>query len=256
MATVKYENWEQARRTFYSEFEREVRKYEPKLLLTTLARISADSDEFSGMKQEWTQRPPWAISGIARQSILSSHRSDGLTITNNGMARMFNLYSKIEVESRERFDLHQFLARTSFEQFPYQLSAKEDLSRVLAVLIDTPVQFKNMKTEADFDGLLGAPLSDVASSTLVLYRLARANHGRVSRSYIAQLALEVGSKLPSAESMLATLDRLSATVEDARADGLSLEQFKGGYQKYSYNPLTKTPFIRLNDDTYIAPQTF
>ena len=56
--------------------------------------------------------------------------------------------------------------------------------------------------------------------------------------------------------MLVTLDRLSATIEDARADGLSVEQFKGGYQKYSYNPLTKTPFTRLNEDTYIAPQTF
>ena len=256
VTAVKYQNWEQARRTLYSEFEREVRKYEPQLLLTTLARMSADTDEFSGMKQEWTQRPPWAVSGIARQSILSSNRSDGSPITSKGMARMLNLYSKIEVETREQFDIHQFLVRSAFEQFPYQLSAKEDLSRVLAVLIDTPVHFQGMKTESDFDELLGAPLSDLASSTFVLYSLARSNRGTITRAFIEQLASEVGAKLPSAESMLATLDRLSATIEEARADGLSVEQFKGGYQKYSYNPLTKTPFIRLDEETYIAPQTF
>jgi hypothetical protein len=256
MAKVEYENWEHARRTLYSEFEREVRKYEPQLLLTTLAHISADTDDFSGMKQEWRQRPPWAFSGIARQSILSSNRSDGLPITNNGMARMLNLYSKIEVETRERLNVHQLLVRTSFEQFPYQLSPKEDLSRVLAVLIDTPVRFKGMKTEADLDDLLGAPLSDVASSTFVLYSLAKSNQGTVTRTFIEHLASDMGSKLPSAKSILATLDRLSATIEEARADGFTVEQFKGGYQKYSYNPLTKTPFIRLNDDTYIAPQTF
>lgn len=84
---------------------------------------------------------------------------------------MFNRYSKIEVESRKRFDLRQFLARTSLEQFPYQLSANEGLRGVFAVLIDTPVQFKNMKTESDFGGLGVATFTGIRQ----LLRAGRSN---------------------------------------------------------------------------------
>lgn len=256
MSMVKYPNWEAARRVLYSEFEREVRKYEPHHLLALLARMSASMEEFSGFRDEWRTIPPWTISGIARQAIVSSSRSSDRSIDERGLVRIANLYPRIEVVPNERFEIHPFLSRAAFEQFPYQLSGKEDLSRTLAVLLDTSVEFNRKKTQIDLDDLLGAPVADLATSTFVLYGVAKANGGAVTRTQIEAIA-DTGLKgLPPARSILATLDRLSATIPEARVDALSAEQFKGGYQKYSYNPLTKTPFIRITDELFIAPQTF
>ena len=169
---------------------------------------------------------------------------------------MASLYGRIEVLTGDKFELHPYFSRTSFEQFPYQLSGKEYLTRTRSVVLDTPVDIKRMKTKADFDELLGAPIDDLATSTFILYGIAKVNKGMITPAQIQELVDGNADRVPSYDSIMATLDRLSASIEGARPDALQAEQFKGGLQKYGYNPLTRTPFIRVTNDFFIAPQTF
>lgn len=256
MNKVTYDNWEHGRRVFYSEFEACVSKYSTPGLLAALAETSASMTEFSGFQQNWATLAPWTISGIARQAIISSNRSKGLPFDSQGYRRAANLFGQIEVNPVGKFEAYPFLAGKAHEQFPFQLSAKEDLTRTLAVLLDTPVEFTGHKTKADFDDLVGTPIEDLANSTFMLYGLAKAARGVITRGAIEAIVNETADKLPSFDSLWATLNRLSASVEEARADALGAPQFKNGLQKFGYNPLIRTPFIRLNDDLFLAPQTY
>ena len=213
MSTVKYQSWEAARRVFYSEFESKVRKYAPLELLAQLDQMSSSMDEFSGFQNTWATLAPWTISGIARQSILSSNRAGGQHIDRPAFRRIANLFDQIDVRPNGKFETYTFLAGKAHEQFSYQLSGKEDLSRTLSVLLDTPVNFKGQKSKADLDALLGAPLDDLATSTFVLYGMARAAKGVITRNAIEQLVQETPDKLPSFASIWATLERLSATID-------------------------------------------
>jgi hypothetical protein len=253
--TVKFDSWEDARRVFYSEFETAVRKYEPLPLLLELSRYSASQPEFMGMQDRWRTIAPWTISAIARQAIMSSNRAGHLQPDNRGFRRMLNLFRQIDITPASGFDIYSFMAGAAHEQSAYQISVKEDLSRTLAVLVDTPTTNPQQLSETQLDRLVGAPIRDLAMSTFVLYGLARANGGVITRASIHDLVRDAPGKVPSAESLLGTLDRLTATIDEARADGLSVKQFKGGLQKYGYNPLTRTPFIRIHDEAVMAPQT-
>jgi hypothetical protein len=256
MTTGTFANWEDARRVHYSEFEACVRKYDPMSVLIAMAGYSASLPEAEGFQTKWSTVAPWAISAIARQTIMSSNRfGTRRQLDDAGFRRMLNLFRQVDVTPQAGFELHQFLVGAAHQQFAYSISAKEEMARTLAVLLDTPASRPDCLNESALDELVGAPIRDLASSTFVLWAIARENQGVVRREAIAKLASETQGKVPSAESMLATLDRLTATLEEARADGLDAPQFKGGLQKYAYNPLTRTPFIRFDDETVIAPQT-
>lgn len=252
---MKYENWEAGRRVFYSEFESWVKRYDTRQVLIALAGYSASQAEFEGFQDAWRMIAPWTVSGIARQAIISSTRSGDRPFDERGFHRAVNLFKQVDVTPPKGFELYPFLAGVAHEQFSYQLSAKEDLSRTLAVLLDTPTCDPRQKSEAELDELLGSPIRDLATSTFVLYGIAKASHGIVTREAITNIVHESPELLPSLESLLGTLTRLSATVDEARKDAVSVRQLKGGLQKYGYNPLTRTPFIRLSDDVFAAPQT-
>lgn len=256
MSNGTFMNWEDARRVQYSEFEACVRKYDPMSVLIAMARVSASQPEAEGFQGSWATVAPWTVSAIARQAILSSGRfGTRRPLDDAGFRRLINLFRQVDVTPHTGFELHQFLVGAAHEQFSYSISAKEEVARTLAVLIDTPAPRPGSLDESELDNLVGGPIRELASSTFVLWASARTNQGIVRRKAIRDLASEAPGKVPSADTMLATLDRLTATLEQARADGLDAPQFKGGLQKYSYNPLTRAPFIRVDSETVIAPQT-
>ncbi len=256
MSSGQFANWEDARRVQFSEFEACVRKYDPMSVLIAMARVSASMPEAEGFQATWANVAPWTVSAIARQAILSSGRfGTRRPLDDAGFRRLLNLFRGVDVTPHTGFEFHQFLVGAAHEQFSYSVSVKEEVARTLAVLLDTPAARPDSLSESDLSNLVGAPIRDLASSTFVLWASARANHGIVQRETMRTLAREAPGNVPAAESLLATLDRLTATLDEARADGLAAPQFKGGLRKYAYNPLTRTPFIRVDEETVVAPQT-
>jgi hypothetical protein len=121
--------------------------------------------------------------------------------------------------------------------------------------LETTISYNEAKSRSDWAELLHVPLEDAAVSTLAVHAVARENGGVFNRELIRQLYLENIHDLAPVESFMGTLDRLTATLDEAREDALSSPQLKDGWRKYGYNPLVKTPLINIGEGVLCAPQT-
>ncbi|MBT8162594.1 MULTISPECIES: hypothetical protein [Arthrobacter] len=247
-------NWEQARRIRYGEFESAVRQYEPIGLLRDIAGRSSQTQEFLGFSESWGRLAPWTLSGLARASIMTSNRNRSKLIDERGFWRIAALFEQIETTPSDRFELVPFLLGKAHEQSPYQFSAKENLIRTI-LLLETKISYKEAKSAGDWAELLHVPLEDAAVSTLAVHAVARENGGVFNREVIRQLYSESIHDLAPVESFMGTLDRLTATLDEARVDALAAPQLRDGWRKYGYNPLVKTPLINIGDGVLCAPQT-
>lgn len=248
-------SWEALRRVFYSEFQAAVRRYDTVELLQYLGLRSSGMREFEGFSSDWQTLAPWTISGIAREAIISAPRNRGKSIDDKGFIRLANLFVQAEVSPAGEFEFYPFMVGKAHEQSSYQLSAKEDFTRFALLTLESPDHFDQVRSSEDWATGLRAPLHDVPYSTLVLYSLARHGRGTFHHSMVETLCRDHGHKVPPLASILGTLDRLTASIEEARVDALKPKQLSGGLQRYGYNPLTRTPFISLGNGFVCAPQT-
>jgi hypothetical protein len=247
--------WEEARRVRYSEFESAVQQYEPIELLQIMAEKSSRMGEFQGFSQSWGRLAPWTLSGIARSSIMTSNRNRGKHLDDRGFRRLAFLFELVETTDRDHFEVVPFLLGKAHEQSPYQLSAKEDLIRTVLLMLETKISYKNAKSASDWADVLNAPLEDAALSTLALYAVARENGGVFNRELMKYSYMDNIHDLAPVSSVMGTLDRLTATLQEARLDAVAAPQLKDGWRKYGYNPLTKTPLIDLGGGNLCIPQT-
>lgn len=246
---------EAARRITYSEFENEVRQHDPRVLLSVTAAQSSTMVEFQGFQPEWKALAPWAITGIARASIEMSNRHRAKPLDEARLNELVFRYEEAEEYDRDAFEATPFLLGKAHQQFSYQLSAKEDLTRGLSLFLDTPIKYPNAKAADDWAQLLNAPLRDAALATVSLYSVVRQNKGFIRpeqrwSSYWSGL-----KHLVSTSSIMNTLHRLTATVEEARQEALTVPRLRDGLHKFGYNALIKTPFIDLENGLICAPQT-
>jgi hypothetical protein len=247
--------WEDARRVRYSEFESSVQQHDPLELLPTVADLSSRLPEFEGFAKTWGTLAPWDLAGIARSSILTSNRSRSKAVTENRLRRLRNLFELIETTPQDDFKMVPFLLGKAYEQSQYQLSAKEDLIRGVILMLETDIKYPNAKSAGDWTPILNAPFEDVALSTLSVYAVVRDKGGVFNREWVQQSYEANIHGLAPVTSVMGTLDRLTATIEEARQDGLAAAQLRGGLRKYGYNPLVKTPLIELGNGNVCAPQS-
>lgn len=248
--------WEESRRVFYSEFQSAVRQIDVNQLLRAVAEKSASQKQFMGFDSDWLQAAPWALSGIAREAILSSHRNGTKDLDNRRFVRLLNLFRQIDVTDHDDFKIYPFFTSVGHAQFPYQIHAKEELARPGLVLLETEID-KKSKTSSELAELFGCPAEDVAYATFLIYALAKGNRGMLHPDQIRELYRNRGArKLPPIASVFGTMTRLTATIQEAREDGLNVKQLKGSQQQFGYNPLSRTPFIKMQDGWLCAPQTY
>ena len=246
--------WEDARRVRYSEFESAVQQHDPLELLPIVANKSSRLPEFEGFAKAWERFAPWDLAGIARSSILTSNRSRSKAVTEDRLRRLRNLFEQIETTPQDDFKMVPFLLGKAYEQSQYQLSAKEDLIRTTILMLETDIKYPNAKSASDWTPILNAPFEDVALSTLSIYAVVRDQRGVFNREWVQQSYEANIHGLAPVTSVMGTLDRLTASVNEARQDGLNAAQLPGGLQKYGYNPLIKTPLIDLGNGNICAPQ--
>jgi len=247
-----------ARRSIrFDEFRQIVRRHRPSDLLPAIARLAA---RIEGPPYDWDlirSIPPWGLAVLARESILwgNEHRPPGLN--ERDVTALLNGYSNLYEEARTDADhsAHSLLTRVAYDQFPYQESIYEELSRSHALLIDGTREVETEAlTEAAWERVLGAPLDLAVGSTFFLHVAAERNDGWFDPAWLDRPDFTpVFSTWPRevilrrAEQLSATLDQFKAAYEDAPKPGR-------GYERYAFNPLVAHPFVRWPDGRLLAPQ--
>jgi len=255
-ATVS--NGETTRRAIpFSEFRQIVRRHRPSELLPVIASLATavegppyDMDVIRFMQ-------PWGLATIARESVLhgNEHRKPG--ISQDDVTTLMNAHNNIyeEASRPEDHSALSIITRVAYEQFPYQESVFEEISRTHALLIDgLPHIEAEVLTEETWTHVLGAPLPKVVGSTFLLHVAAERNAGWFDPAWLDGDAFEEVLKAWPREVVLDRVGRLSSTFDEFRAAYENVQKPPRGWERYAFNPLTSRPFLRWPDGRYLAPQ--
>jgi hypothetical protein len=149
-----------------------------------------------------------------------------------------------------------FLVRIGYEQFPYQLSYFEEMSR-LGALFANVASLPTEVLNADLiERLLGCSLSDFVGAGFVISVGARANNGLFDPEW---RSLWEGPDAINQHLSMETVRRVFhsqfvTTVQDVRAASEEFQQSDPKLRAHEFNPLVNRPFVTLPDGRYLAPQ--
>jgi hypothetical protein len=79
---------------------------------------------------------PWSIPVIARESILWGNEYRDAPVTGAALSRLGRLLNDEPAPASGNFAIHPLLTRYFYEQFPYQESIYEEVTRSHAMLVD------------------------------------------------------------------------------------------------------------------------
>ncbi|WP_328371697.1 NERD domain-containing protein [Micromonospora zamorensis] len=252
--------------TRYRDFIAAARRHTPSTLLPALAAVSAS--QFDG--GAYVRAPgevifPWVIAAAARENITfgNEHRSTA-PVTKKDLGRLRNLFINLDdpfLDSVGQPDaLESFLVRTAFEQFPYQHSRYEDMSRIL-LLFDrdyTGLGCRVMSSAA-WTGLLGLSVDAFMRAGFLIMVGARVNAGWFDPRWLDQ---------PNVQSALSALDVtapqvmnifrqiFSTDIETVRRRVLEERKSDPRLHRYEFNPLVDKPFVLMPDHRYLAPNVY
>jgi hypothetical protein len=248
------------RATSYADFVQRVRRHRPSDLLIALAHTSVQLFE----QEAWTAdrvRLPWAIAAAAKASIVAGneHRKPG--VTDKDVIQICAAYNALDTplandptETSET--IGAFLVRTSYEQFRYQESHFEEISR-LGAMFET---VEGLRTEildrALIERVLGCSLGEFVAAGFVLATSTQANDGFFDPDWPSlwegpgavnpHFPIDTVRKVFEAQ-FLADFEQIRAAAKKAEQPDLRLRH-------HEFNPLVSRPFVTLSDGRHIAPQ--
>lgn len=250
------------RKVRYVHFREEVRKYNPKDLIPFLA---AEATRHQDLTTAWDDRwvkgfPPWFFAAAARDSLVYGNGHRNREMSPGRFITMRNLFTEshdnpIDGASMTMADLAVMLGSYAYEQFPYQSSVMEELARPYILFSDTDVPEQYRRPEPDqWKEVLGGTVEQALGASFIIFVGVMNNGGVFDPAvFTADWYSQVDHVVPS-EVGLRVLDILTATVEEAKEDGRSAPELPDHLQRYSYNPLVKTPLIDIGDGLRYAPQ--
>ena len=252
--------WEaQPRRSVtFAEFRQVVRRFRPSALLPELARLSVLLEEVSHGDPLYRTSPPWAMALAVREAILygNEHRIDALR--DEDLRVLFNTHNDIHEDDAnpKDFDPLKLLVRVAYEQFPYQESLFEEVSRTHALMVEGADRVPGLQVLDDnaWDQLLGAPLGLMVGATFFLQVAANQNNGWYDPKWLDQPDFAPVLEHWPREVLELRAEQLSNTVEEFRADYQQAPKPEPGFERYAYNPLVARPFIKMSDGRLLAPQ--
>lgn len=246
----------------YIHFREEVRKYNPNDLIPFLAAQAArHQDLTTAWDDNWpTGFPPWFFAAAARDSLVYGNKYRHRDMAEADYVNMRNLFTESHDNPKDgasmtEEDLAVMLGRYTYEQFPYQSSVMEELARPYILFSDTDVPEKYRRPEPDeWEEILGGTIEQALGASFIIFVGVMQNNGVFDPAvFTADWYSQIEHVVP-AEVGLRVLDLLSATVEEARDDGRSAPELPDYLQRYSYNPLVRTPLIDIGDGFRYAPQ--
>lgn len=250
------------RKIQYIHFREEVRKYNPHDLIPFLAAQAARGQDLTTTwDNKWPKGfPPWFFAAAARDSLVYGNKYRHKDMTKAGYVNMRNLFTEAydnpkDGASMTEEDLAAMLGRYAYEQFPYQSSMMEELARPYILFSDTDVPANYRRPRSDeWQKILGGTIEQALGASFIIFVVAMQNNGVFDPAvFTADWYSQLEQAVPS-EVGLRVLDLLTATVEEARDDGRSAPELPDYLQRYSYNPLVKTPLIDIGDGLRYAPQ--
>jgi hypothetical protein len=193
---------------------------------------------------------PFALAGIARDSIL-----DGSDLTTKiphqaDLERLCDRYLNLEdpvFRPGTRFSsMASYSVRMAYEQFPYQLSPHNELSRSWALFADTAALVgAPTMTDQAWRSALGCSLDEYIRIAFAWHAMAARHAGWVDPSVASQpeIASFLGS-MTADQALEVTTSRLSADIRHLGTDPGIIKVPKG-LEKYRYNPLSGRPYVRI-----------
>lgn len=246
----------------FDQFRQIVRRYPPSELLPTLARLSIASGEPPFTDAALATAPPWATALIARESALWGNEHRQGEVTADAIRILMNAHNNIR-EGEERPETAQevgdslldIMIRIAYEQFPYQESIFEEVSRSHALMVEgaTEIDVEVLNDNA-WHEFLGAPLGEVVGATFFLQVAANENQGWFDHTWLDRDDMQELFQRWPREVIEHRAEQLSSTFEEFK-DAYEAEPHPPvGYERYAYNPLVDRPFLKMPDGRLLAPQ--
>lgn len=244
----------------YSDFLQRVRRHRPSELLPALAATAVQFFE----RDEWTTdrvRLPWAIAAAAEASIVAGNEFRSSGVSERDVFEICAVYNALHSPLTNRADdvsgsVGAFLVRIGHEQFTYQQSFFEEISRLGALFDGLDTLDTEILDSALIERLLGSTLTDFVGAGLVLAIGARSNAGFFDPEWAPlwegpgsinyQFSMDIVRQVFQ--------DHFLTTFADVRAMEKTLEQGDQSLRHHEFNPLVSRPFVTLPDGRHIAPQ--
>jgi hypothetical protein len=244
----------------YADFVQRVRRHRPSDLLIALAHTSVQLFE----PEAWIAdrvRLPWTIAAAAKASIVAGneHRTPGVSETD--VLEICQAYNALDTplapDPAEMSEtVGAFLVRTSYEQFSYQQSHFEEISR-LGALFETVEQLETeILDRALIDRVLGCSLEQFVVAGFVLATSTQANTGFFDPDWpsLREGPNAIDRQFPVDTVRQVFEQQFLANFEQIRAAARAAEQPDLLLRHHEFNPLVSRPFVTLPDGRHIAPQ--
>ena len=240
----------------FNEFRQAVRRYRPSDLLPALAVLAIAGDEPPFDARFLASAPPWGIALAARESILWGNEYRRDTVSADRLRRLFNAHNNIyEDRGGAASGVLPILTRVVYEQFPYQESIFEEVSRSHALLVDGIGHIDaEVLDNGAWERLLGAPLGQVVGATFFLQVAATKNAGWFDHKWLDHSDMQgIYARWPRAVIERRAAE-LSSDFAHFKVAYEAVPHPPKGYERYAFNPLTAQPFVRMPDGRLLAPQ--
>lgn len=239
----------------FAEYRKVVRRFRPSDLLPKLAQLAVVRGIEGNADISGYGAYPWAIALTARESILSGREHQRADVTSEGLRQIFNAANDI-VEVRSTFEVLDLLTRVFYEQFGYQESMFEELSRTHAMLVEGA---DTLSLEVIGDDtwveMLGAPIGQVVGATFLLAVAAYSNAGRIDLAWLDHPDLQALYNQWPREIVERRANELTSTFSEFAVEYRARNtMIPAGFERYAYNPLVAKPIVQLPDGKLIAPQ--
>lgn len=203
--------------------------------------------------------PPWGLALAARESLLYGNEHRAKVISPESirhlMRRFFHAEALPHTKPGNAGFLLSAITPMLYEQFPWQESMFEEIARSHALIVEglNHVDTEVISESSLADLLGGIPLDDAIGATFVLQVGAYQNSGVFDPQWLDQDNFREVLKLYPRRNLEATARRLTATRDEFREDFVKHSHRDKRLARYDYNPLVRTPFIRLEHGLTVSP---
>lgn len=240
----------------FTQFRQMVRKHKPTELLPVLAQLAVVGGEEPPRRELLGSLPPWGIALAARESVLWGNEHRDAPVTGDSLRTLINTHNNLFTHIAEDDDWAlDTMIRLAFEQFPYQESIFEEVARPHALMVEGAEEVEvEVLDDTAWDRLLGAPLGQAVGATFFLQVAANVNNGWFDHAWLDRDDLQPIFDLWPRRTIETRADQLSATFDQFRQAYNDVPHPPTGYERYSYNPLIRRPFLRMPNGKLLAPQ--
>jgi len=247
----------------YQEFSDFVRRFNQEALLLAVAQralsLPAHLDG-ENSSRAYIATPPWALAAVVRATICHGNPHRQTLPRERDLVTACHMHNNLVAAELGQPDLNSVfavLARIAFEQFPYQESIMEEISRSMAFFDDySGGKALEVVTKESMRELIGANMTTAAAIVIMLATAADRNGGIFDPVWLNQPNFEQILEVMPRDEILAVVDSAFACsmAEFREEDAAARKKVPMPYlDRYAFNPLTSKPFVRLPDGRLLAP---